>query len=435
MHEHLLRGSFIFVDIMNNLVNKSNIICFVAFTLRIFLLLFGNWQDSKFDVKFTDVDYYVFSDASDFVTKSLSPYLRGTYRYTPLLAWILQPNYFLEYFGKLVFIISDILTGTIIQKILTSYEATKLHVYIGMSIWLFNPLTCTISCRGNAESIMALLLNALLLALMKKCSCMAGCLFALAIHVKIYPVIYTLALFIFLGNSYDNFNGSISFSVLITLMKKFELLTLVKKVFTFERMNFFISMIFTLTFLNLVMFNIYGYEFLEHTYLYHVSRSDIKHNFSIFFYMLYLSGTWWQSLICFVVQVLLILVISSKFSSDLPFTFFLLTISFVTFNKVATSQYFIWYLSFIPVLVPGFRNVKVIKLLSVVSLWMLGQMLWLYEAYKLEFQAHNSYLEIWLSAALFFIINIFIIVWCIDNYLFFDNFDKIGKLRRFKLTN
>jgi len=183
------------------------------------------------------------------------------------------------------------------------------------------------------------------------------------------------------------------------------------------------------------MFNIYGYEFLEHTYLYHVSRSDIKHNFSIFFYMLYLSGTWWQSLICFVVQVLLILVISSKFSSDLPFTFFLLTISFVTFNKVATSQYFIWYLSFIPVLVPGFRNVKVIKLLSVVSLWILGQMLWLYEAYKLEFQAHNSYLEIWLSAALFFIINIFIIVWCIDNYLFFDNFDKIGKLRRFKLTN
>ena len=46
----------------------SNLL-FLGLVLRLALLMYGAWQDSNMEVKFTDVDYNVFHDAAEYITK------------------------------------------------------------------------------------------------------------------------------------------------------------------------------------------------------------------------------------------------------------------------------------------------------------------------------------------------------------------------------
>lgn len=93
----------------------------------------------------------------------------------------------------------------------------------------------------------------------------------------------------------------------------------------------------------------YGTEFLHETYLYHITRKDHRHNFSIYFYQIYLShenflnAAWTlmrslRSIMEFLPQFTLVLALGGVLARDLPFACFAQTFAFVMLNKVCTSQ-------------------------------------------------------------------------------------------------
>lgn len=302
----------------------------VSIVIRVGLILYGEVQDRLLNVKFTDIDYRVFSDASSNVLNGRSPFDRHTYRYTPIIAWLLTPNHILfQSFGKLLFATLDIIVGVVICKILQAQNVCIRDQVIACGVWLLNPLTVVVSCRGNAESIMALLLLLSLYCIMKgRRVVWGGVLYGTAVHVKLYPIVYALPLTLYLGPS--PWAGDHWY--------KPQWGRLVTK----HRVQFIIASGVTFVLLTSLCYCVYGWEYVYEAILYHVGRTDVRHNFSIYFYPLYLThGTWVCTCIglaAFVPQMLLVFVIGCKYYRNLPLCVFAQTFAFVTFNKVCTSQ-------------------------------------------------------------------------------------------------
>lgn len=85
------------------LMNFRSLLLFSSL-IRLVLIFYGEWQDTHMEVRYTDVDYIVFSDAASLVASGRSPYERSTYRYSPLLAFLLLPNSILHpSWGKFIF--------------------------------------------------------------------------------------------------------------------------------------------------------------------------------------------------------------------------------------------------------------------------------------------------------------------------------------------
>ena len=167
-------------------------------------MLYGELQDRYLKVKYTDIDYHVFSDGARHVTQGNSPFLRDTYRYTPLLAILLSPNiYFFYSFGKVVFIICDVFCGVLIREILRLRGISNNCSLLCCSIWLLNPVTATVSSRGNAEPLITGLILLTIYLLMMKCTTGAAISYGIAVHMKIYPIIYALPLYLFLNSDYS----------------------------------------------------------------------------------------------------------------------------------------------------------------------------------------------------------------------------------------
>lgn len=162
-----------------------------ATVFRIVLLLWSKYQDTYSPVKYTDIDYFVFTDASRFVAAGRSPYERETYRYTPLLAWILLPTTTWFEFGKALFALADILAGWILVRVLREeYKLDGGQAVAYAAVWLLNPMVAGISTRGSSEGLLGVLAAGLLLATLRRKITLAGVILGFAVHFKIYPFIY-----------------------------------------------------------------------------------------------------------------------------------------------------------------------------------------------------------------------------------------------------
>ncbi|CAF1222994.1 unnamed protein product [Rotaria sordida] len=363
----------------------------ISLILHILLILCGEFYDK--DVAgdgplYTDIDYRVVTDASKYVLQNESPYRRTTYRYTPLLAYLLTPNLFLnEHWGKFLFSICDVFVGLLIGWILPKQQQKY------ALIWFYNPMSAVIATRGSYESIVAVIVLAILYNAKQsnERTWLTGILLALATHFKIYPIIYSLALYFHIDHN----------SSLYLTSRRFQLV---------------ISFILITFILNGFFYYYYGYIYLYETYLYHIVRRDARHNFSPYFYLTYLSPkNSFLSLITFVPQIFNTLILSYRLYNKLELCLFALTFSFVIFNKVTTSQYFLWYLIFIPILLPNIQ-LKWKTLFLLLCIWLLAQGWWLYHAYELEFQGKNTFVQIWLASIVFGLVNVIILCMIIRNY-------------------
>eukprot|EP00051_Salpingoeca_urceolata_P016835 m.226227 g.226227 ORF g.226227 m.226227 type:complete len:444 (+) comp18793_c0_seq1:273-1604(+) len=380
-----------------------------AALLRLVLIVLGELIDNGCLVvssqgqgsapRYTDVDYDVYSQAAQHVVAGRSPYARATYRYTPLLAWLMCPGIWLGLpaFGKLVFAAADVGVGAIAMRVLQRHRGVSAHTAarLAAALLLFNPVTAAVSTRGNAEPLLGLVvLGALAFALDNR-PFASGILLGAAVHLKLYPVIYVPAVFLHQGSHHKK------------QQHQHPLLALLRSLVSNARVDFVLGVVLSFATLTLAMFLRYGPEFVQETYLYHVTRQDNRHNFSVYFYAMYLvHGTVWArglALAAFLPQATLVATAALCLARrDLPLAWFAQTVVFVLFNKVCTSQYFVWYLWLLPLVATSSR-LSARAALACVAVWLCSQGLWLGAAYLLEFRGLNSFFWIWIAGVVMFV--------------------------------
>ncbi|KAH7027790.1 PIG-M-domain-containing protein [Microdochium trichocladiopsis] len=434
-----------------------------AAALRAVMLIYGLWQDANSPVKYTDIDYLVFTDAARFTfapqgdgpagslaSPAASPYTRETYRYTPLLAWMLYPTVlpgvFWFSFGKVLFAAADLAAGWLLVLVLRRHMAMPMDRALKYaSIWLLNPMVATISTRGSSEGLLGVMVMALLYAVLERRVVLAGLLLGFSVHFKIYPFIYAPAIVWWMDASRMRpVAGKTAASKPSAAAaqkaeaKSRSALQIVHDFLTPERIQLTIVSLGTFTLLNVAMYAMYGMPFLEHTFLHHVTRIDHRHNFSPYNILLYLSSAAAASAesapditgviqppvpassavgvesVAFLPQLLLstVLIPLVGAKKNLPATMLAQTFAFVTFNKVCTSQYFLWYLIFLPLYLPSSSLLRKPTSLGLPALllWIATQGAWLSQGYNLEFLGLSTFLPgLWLSSLAFFLVNCWIL--------------------------
>lgn len=327
----------------------------IALVLRLLLILYSLLHDELFELKYTDVDYSVFTDGSRYLWQGRSPFFRFGYRYTPIFAYMTLLNItFWRGTGKLIFALFDVLTGHLIYRVLRESESNlkERQSKAATCLWLYNPLPLIVSTRGSSDSFVTFLILSTLLLLVRRRYFYSGLLFGLVCHCKLYPVIYAPAFYFYLSGR--DAKSVLEARVVWPLSRK--------------KLEFVLASALSFTLVTYACYLRFGQLYIEEAWIYHFVRRDYAHNFSPYFYLYQLSSnrvyTKLLGYMAFLPQLMAVLHFSVKYTLDqnrtdrpfrmqnLIFSFFCSTFLFVSLNKVCTSQYFLWYLALLPLCAP-----------------------------------------------------------------------------------
>ena len=170
---------------------------------------------------------------------------------------------------------------------------------------------------------------------------------------------------------------------------------------------------------------LYGDDFFYETYLYHLVRRDTRHNFSVYFYYLYLQGQQGaavglaakaQALCVMLPQLIVVAGIAVRFQKDLNFAIFSQTLAFVAFNKVVTAQYFIWYIALLPLALPRTRLQLKWQGIKLIAAFLVAEIAWGLAAYQIEFGGRAAFLWVWIAGIGFFCVQVWILITMIQNH-------------------
>jgi phosphatidylinositol glycan class M len=374
------------------ITNKSNsnliyVLIGLSAVIHAVLIFYGMWRDQNMRVAYTDVDYWVYSDAASHVYNGRSSFDRHTYRYTPLLAWLLVPNEILGgWWGKALFSLAGVSCGWLIYRL-----TNKNTVYA--SLWLFSPLTINISTRGSSDSLIVLLILLFFHEMKAGRLNRAAVWFGLSVHLRIFPIFFVVTIIAHLRNWRRVLKFAfVSGAVCVGLIGLFYLKD--------------------------------GYRFIYEAYLYHFARKDHRHNFSLFYYAIYLSSTNPGSFLSrvltfsgFLPQIVSLAIVGVRFGREnFMFAVFLQTVIFVAFNKVITAQYFLWYFGLFPValhavLETGSSNwITIVQIVLSVIVWGITEVFWLKASYRLEVQGENNFLQLLAASVSLFAAHVALIV-------------------------
>jgi phosphatidylinositol glycan class M len=80
------------------------------------------------------------------------------------------------------------------------------------------------------------------------------------------------------------------------------------------------------------------------------------------------------------------------------------------------EQYFLWYLLFLPLLVPRLSTTPV-RGVAYVGVWVGTQALWLSEAYRLEFLGRNVFFGLWIRGCVYMVGHVWVLAGIMSDYV------------------
>ena len=342
--------------------------------------------------------------------------------------------------------------------------------------WLYNPLAINICTRGSAESLVVLLpvlCTVWITTSMKESSTtftrttatttttalnndiinsnrnirfiraaiFAGFFHGIAIHAKLYPIIYTLSFMTQFVTVTETNHRAMDHHIQPGASNRYSTslynpsLVWIRRLLACPASILFgLSTVITFCTITYVAVLWYGMDAIDEGLLYHFSRVDHRHNYSMHWYWIYLLRdrivassvsppsitahllneriiihpqmlTKIIGIVLLIPQMILLLYSSIGIAPySLSLALFVQTFLFVAHNKVITAQYFTWYLCLLPLCSDQFRLTKRVKY----ALLLLGVsiVVWLSSAYCLEMQGMAVHQIVWMASLLFFVANV-----------------------------